>query len=354
MQAKRAYFRTRGGPTQGWGNVFRLASFARWAQKASDVRPTFLAEGPAEVAAYLVEQGFDVVKLGDGISVEVEAARLSELPLANACIVEMLDITVERQRLLRTCAERLVIFDDLCDHIYDADLVVCGQDLPSHANRALSAPDTRFLVGYDYFLSRPEFLGYADRERTHRKTLERVLVTFGGGRYDVAYLKTAHAIAKRERTRGRALQSTFVLGYADRPGLVRAIRAVLPNAAVLGGVSDLEQRLWDADVVVGSAGYTKLEAAITQTPQLIVSTQWHQIPLAATFAARTGATDMGYMAYVEVDALAQALESLEEPEERRRTAARARSVVDGRGFERVGAAIFGTASGESGCMQDVA
>ncbi len=327
-------FRTRGGPTQGWGNVFRLASFAHYCREAGQGPIVFFAEGPPEVQAYLESRDFETLMLPEGLDPEEEAAQLARHPRAEIVVAEMLDITPARQRVLHGHGERLVVFDDLCDHVYDADLVVCGQDLPSHANRSLSHPRTRFLVGYDYFLCRPEFLSYADRERRHATHLRRVLVTLGGGGYDVGYLKAAQALAHFD------VETTFVLGYADQRGLAERLSALLPGATILAGVSDLEQRLWECDLVVGSAGYTKLEAALTQTPCLMISAQWHQIPLAQVFHERTGTPDLGYMAYVEVAALVQALRAMQPVETRAEHARRARAVVDGRGFERVHEAVF--------------
>ncbi|HED66655.1 MAG TPA: hypothetical protein ENJ09_13995, partial [Planctomycetes bacterium] len=191
----RIHFRTRGGPTQGWGNVYRLASFAEQCRQRGHGQPLFFAEGPETVASFLRNRGFDVVHLPDGIGIEEERRVLADHSHAEATFLEMLEATPELQRLHRESTNLLVVFDDLCDQVYEADLVVCGQGLPSHANQALSAEGTEFLVGYDYFLMRPEFLEKRDAARTIRPRLERVLVTLGGGRYDVGYLKAAHGLA---------------------------------------------------------------------------------------------------------------------------------------------------------------
>lgn len=349
MEPKRILCRTRGGRTQGWGNVFRLASFAEFCRARGRAEVTFFAEGPDEVVRFLESRGFPVVHLGEGVTLEEERAALAAHDRVDLVMVEMLDVTPGRQRLLREHTDRLVVFDDLCDHVYDADLVVCGQALPSHANRHLSAAGTKFLVGYDYFLMRPEFRAYGECKREHSAGLERVLVTLGGGCYDVGYRKAALALAEFESERGRGVEATFVLGYDDREELRAAIRAVLPRADILGGVSDLDRLLWEHDLVIASAGYTKLEAAILRTPQIVMSVQWHQIPLASTFASCTGVPDVGYMAYVQPSRLAAELRALEPRDVRAELAWSARRVVDGRGYERVYAAAFGAGEVGSRC-----
>jgi spore coat polysaccharide biosynthesis predicted glycosyltransferase SpsG len=336
-------FRTRGGPTQGWGNIFRLASFARYCQSLAEVQAVFYAEGPPEVEQYLIGQGFEVVMLPEDITPAQEHVALGGHAPVEVFFAEMLDITPERQQVLRKHAGRLIIFDDLCDHIYNADLVVSGQALPSHANRVLSDPETRFLVGYDYFLCRPEFVPFGQREREYNTCINKVLVTLGGGAYGVGYLKAALGLARWKQQSGSDLEASFVLGFADQGNLREQILAILPNAEVLGGVSDLQERLWECDLVIGSAGYTKLEAALTQTPCLMISVQWHQIPLASSFAERTGTPDLGYMSYVEPEALCEAIEAMGDAEVRADYARRACLAVDGKGFERVHAAVFGEA-----------
>ena len=51
MKPSRIVYRTRGGPTQGWGNVFRLASFAERCRDRGHADATFLAEGPPEAVS---------------------------------------------------------------------------------------------------------------------------------------------------------------------------------------------------------------------------------------------------------------------------------------------------------------
>ena len=143
---RRLGFRTRGGPTQGWGNVYRLASFARYCEGLGDAHAVFFAEGPDEVAGYLAAQGFEVHMLPEGVSPAREDELLGGHPRCDVFFAELLEITPARQAVLRRHAERLVVFDDLCDHTYEADLVVSGQALPSHANCALSHPRHPFGV----------------------------------------------------------------------------------------------------------------------------------------------------------------------------------------------------------------
>ena len=121
------------------------------------------------------ERGFEVIQLPEDVSVQDEAQAWTQLGPSDAIIMEMLEVTWARQEMLRAHTAKLVVFDDLCDHTYCADLVVCGQVLPSTANQDLSASHTQFLMGLYYFLCRPEFLDWPHTQRTHEEVCRRFL-----------------------------------------------------------------------------------------------------------------------------------------------------------------------------------
>lgn len=330
------HFRTRGGPNHGWGNIHRLADFAGRCRDGGHDAILFFAEGPPEVARYLSGRGFKTVALAEDISLEDEREILASHPKGDVMISEMLDCAPGLQALLGEHAAKLVIFDDLLDHRYAADLVVCAQALPAYGNIEVSAPGTEFLCGYDYFMFGPAYRGHEGRRRIFAETVSSVLVAFGGGSYDAAYLKAAKALAKMPS----GPKATFVLGFAAEETLRNELGEILPNAAILGGVENMAELLANTDLAIVSAGYLKLEAAITRTPAILVATQWHQLPLAEEFVKRTGAPYAGYMGFMTSDDIAQAAGALSGADARSGLAERARKVVDGRGFERVYRAIF--------------
>ncbi len=323
-------FRTRGGGRQGWGNVYRLVSLAEYIRSRHREEIEFWVEGPERVTALPAGHGFSAVGLPEDVDVEAEEKLLRRRPRPDMVIMEMLEPTYDRQVMLRRLTARLGVFDDLLDHRYCADLVVAGQQLPAFANREISNRETRFLTGYDYFLCRPEFLEYAGKERSYRSTVKNVLVTFGGGPYDAAYIKAARAISHFPD-----MKATFVLGGCTSQSVVEAIHDQVPDAECLSGTDCMEQLLWETDFAFVNGGYTKLEAALTGTPAVMIACQWHQIPLAQQYTAVSGMPYAGYMSYVSVTTLIECLEYFKTPGIRRRHAARARGIPDGNGMNRV-------------------
>ena len=323
--------RCRGGPTQGWGNIYRLTAFAQRWRELHGARPHFFVEGPPSVQRWFVERGHPFTRLEEDLCLAEEAAILSAHAPLDMVVMEMLDCSLERQRLLRAHSDFLVVFDDLLDHRYCADLVVCGQELPGYGNRALSDSRTRFLIGYDYFLMPEHFLAPSAPPRRQPDRVQNILVSFGGGRYDLAYLKVAAGLSSLDRD----FAVRIVLGPAADSALRRELEELLPRARILGGVENLAEELRAADLVFSSAGYTKIEAAFCETPAIMISTQWHQLPLGETFAARSGGIHLGSMGAFAPRDVQVAIDRLSDAESRTDLAQRARRLVDGRGFERV-------------------
>lgn len=330
------HFRTRAGPRHGYGNVYRLLGLAERFRALGIPTIRFLLEGPGEAASVLRGRGFDVVALPEDLAPSLEARILAREWEADVCIAEMLDLDLERQAALRRTAGRLVILDDLLDQRYDADLVVCGQDMARDADAVERTSRTRLLTGYRHFLLPERFLARRKAAESQPETVRRLLVAFGGGRYDLAWIKAARAIAGLEAE----IDTTFVLGPAARSELGEEIRALVPTARILAE-GDLPSEFSRCDLAVTSAGYLKIEAAATGTPCLQIATQWHQIPLGERFAERVGAPYLGVMPYVGPRAIQEALRELAPRSRRVALARRGLELIDGRGADRVLPTLLG-------------
>jgi spore coat polysaccharide biosynthesis predicted glycosyltransferase SpsG len=114
----------------------------------------------------------------------------------------------------------------------------------------------------------------------------------------------------------------------------------------LGGINNLDELLWQADLALISGGHLKCEAAITQTPAIMIATQWHQIPLAEEFSKLTKMTNLGYMSFIEVETLVKSITKFETASARQKAAQKAKTVMrDGNGATRVFSAISALIAG---------
>ena len=217
-------------------------------------------------------------------------------PESDVIVMEMLESNYDRQKTLKKFTKKLVVFDDLMEHQYCSDLLVCGQNLPNYGNKSISDDSTIFKTGYKYFMANPDFKKYDQKKKKYPNQIKKLLIVFGGGKYDVAYIKTAHAVSKIDN-----LNIEIILGFSSNKKLVAQLREILPNSKIIGGVNDIARRLWESDFAIVSAGYCKIEAALAKTPAIAIATQWHQIPLGEEFYKYCGMPFLGYMGFVSTE-----------------------------------------------------
>ena len=330
------YFRTRGGSAYGWGNVHRIAYFAERCRSLGHDKIKIFAEGPKSVINYFKSLGFETIELLENIQPKSETLVWSKFEKCQVLICEMLDITPEKQKFLRGFTDKLVIFDDLLDHNYDADLVVSGQEVPIVGNLEISSASTKFMTGFKYFIFSKDFENAANEKRKISDILGSILVAFGGGEYDGAYIKSAKAIASLDLD----LDVTFVLGFAGNLDLRNEIVRELPKAKILCGVSNMAELILETDLCICSAGYLKMEAALLGVPAILISTQWHQLPIAAEFVKKTGAIHLGYSSYVTSQQIASALTKMKNPQLRLALSAQSSDIIKPFGFSLVYKEIF--------------
>ena len=300
-------FRTKVGPLDGWGNLFRLVALANFCLSRGELEAQFVVEGPEAAVVELIRQhGFSVTVLPEGVGVEDERRIQEDLPEASIIIVEMLNCTYERQSMLRRRTNKLVVFDDLLDQRFSADLVIGCQELPGYGNKSISDSHTKFLHGYEYFVFKNGYRKYCRQDRNYSDRVQRILVILGGGHYDEAYIKVARAI----NMLGTGRKVRFILGPAENTSLKKAIYSSLPNSEICGLDDDVYRQLWETDLAVVSGGYLKIEAALTRTPAVIIATQWHQIPLAEIFHQKSGMPYVGYKGFCTEDEIAVKLSDL--------------------------------------------
>jgi len=322
-------FRTRGGPTHGWGHIYRLLTIADAARSRGLTVRAFFVEGPEEVTSFVRGRGYEVVPLQDDLSIAEEELKLEPFKGVSLIVAEFLDVTWYRQKLWKGVGRRLLVLDDLMDHRYCADVVICAQDLPAYGNIAISETK-RFLTGPRYFPFPPAFQRAHAAPRAYPEVARTVLVSFGGGRYDIAYHKAAGALALLPE-----LAPTIVLGPAGYDAIAAELRGILPAAKITFGVDDMAGTLLAADIAILSAGYLKLDAAVTATPAVQIATQWHQIPLGECMQARHGMPYLGYMGFVTPDDIARAVSGLLPMDARAALGKRVATATDGRGLDLV-------------------
>lgn len=324
--APRVAFLTHGGPAIGLGHVTRCLSLAR-ALAVGGARGVFLLGREARVRSAVEAAGFDAVKT------EWEGTGAAALDLVSALrpealIVDSYAVSGALFDLLRPLVGQLVAIDDLADRPLPVHTVVnAGIDAERLEYRG-GLPETVYLLGPRYALLDPAYA--AAPERRTRASVERVLVTLGGGSHPAKL----RAVVQAALSLGTAAVDVAVGPFADE-GVADATGD--PRVAVHRGVSALRSLMLTADVAISGAGMTLYELAATATPIVSLTMAPNQTPNAAAFERAGAALAAGSADHPDLCAtVARHLGCLAaDGAFREKLGAAGRRLVDGQGASRV-------------------
>jgi UDP-2,4-diacetamido-2,4,6-trideoxy-beta-L-altropyranose hydrolase len=239
---------------------------------------------------------------------------------------------------LRSAGVPVLLIDDLgaLGH-YRCDLLV-NQNL--HADAALyPAAEARLLLGTQYLMLRREFWRHRDEPRRRSETVRRILVSMGGGDPED---HASRAIAALGGLAGCGIAATVVVGAANPRLNALSLQAEASPAEIeiVYGSDDMPALMREADLAVAAAGTTVWELAFMGVPMLLGSTVEAERVLARRLSRHGGSIYIGDFRDCPPPRLADAILGLiEDAGMRRRIAAVAGALVDGRGGERVVAAM---------------
>ncbi len=250
-------------------------------------------------------------------------------------IVDHYGLDHQWQTAARRWARRIAAIDDLANRRHAVDLLL-DQNLTGtqQAYEALTDERCERLLGPHFALLRGEF---------HREPLEirsqvrRVLVNFGG--FDAAGQVHQAMLAL---TDFEGLEVDFVAGL-DNPAWsqMQALVAHRPHWRLHRYVSDFARLMVATDVFIGAGGGTSWERAALGLPTLCISVAANQRANAELLAAMGAQIYLGAHEHVDTEQLRQAVGLMIANEDLRQSLARrSRELVDGRGAERVAAALF--------------
>lgn len=241
------------------------------------------------------------------------------------------------EKRLATVARRVMVIDDLADRNHECDLLL-DQNLGSKESDYSHRVPTRCLklIGPQYALLRPEFPALRDAalKRRARPSIKRILVSLGGVDPDNVTGEVMRALCQSSVPLDTELD--IVLGAAA-PHLeeVRALARELPlEATVSVNVSDMAERMCQADISVGAAGSTSWERCCLGLPAIMVVLAENQRAIGDALATSGSAILVDKDAIY--DQLGGILNRLVVSEELLQSLSdNARAVCDGRGTSRL-------------------
>jgi len=236
----------------------------------------------------------------------------------------------------RAWAPLQMAIDDLADRPLPVD-VLLNQNLGAEADRyrTLVSPRTRLLIGAAYALLRPEFAIARAALPARDGRIERAIVFLSGGDAGDVTRRAAEGVVAA----GLAADVVVGAAYPHLNGL-RAWAAGRSDVELhvdTDGMADLMAR---ADVAVGAPGSASWERCALGLPTVLITLADNQVAASEQLAGHGAALSLGWQADVEAADVAAALAALRaDPDRVRRMSTAAAAITDGRGVERVVAAI---------------
>lgn len=336
----RVLFRVDVGPAIGLGHLARSLALAA-AGRDAGMQCVFLAVGSVigyRAALKLVTgSGFeaeivDQVVLGGREDLErtlYEAARHS----SDVVVVDSYHVDGQFFERLRAAGLFVIANDDVAPYPFPCQLVVNGG---AHARELLyrsSSGDTRFLLGPEYAMLRPEFRDLP--RRAVCAVARNILVTLGGADPCDLMPKLLRLLAELPGDfEVAAISGPFFknLGVVER--IASRWRGKVRLCAAPDSMRDLMLR---ADVAIAAAGQTLYELIATGTPTVAIQVADNQCRSLRALA-RSGVVHVAGRAS-DVELLKRVGVIVEEMrfarEARSEMAARGQQLVDGRGAARV-------------------
>ena len=309
----RVLFRVAAGPRRGFGHLVRTLSLAR----ALGVRPLLSVRGTGRVVDTALSLGADV--LADG--------GIASIVTLNPDVLVIDDpVALDAKRWIRA-ARRVgavvVTIHDLGIGCTDGDLVIDGS-----ATRQRRLHGGRALTGTQYAIIDPQVITLSAQPSTARST-RRVLVALGGGRRKATAMAIAEAIAAADPTAEVRIAGGFDAKEPAEPGRV----------TWLPPTRGLARELVRATVAVVGGGVSLYEACAAGVPTVGLPVVPGQIPTVRAFGRRRAVVALPFKA-PEQRTAAAVVALLDNPRRRDVLKRRAMRLVDGRGAERVAAAVL--------------
>ncbi|MBT4512407.1 MAG: hypothetical protein HOC20_09400 [Chloroflexi bacterium] len=330
----------------GMGHVIRCIALCS-AMRQCGIGVTFVIRDYDDRISNLIRtHAFDVELVDSQISLKDDASRTAAIAekLGVDCILTDLSHSDNHSRLseyysfydiLLESNRHVVVVDD----IEKIDLPFDVQIIPYYETEHLDYirfDKTKYLLGCSYFIVSEKLARAANSTRVIRPIGTRVLVSIGGSDPTKMTPLVANAIARLSRPE---MEVKFICWEGFSSDAAHQIEAAMQN---YDGVYELcssqdisEFMLW-CDILVSAGGLTKYEAALTGTPDIIISGSDLEMKRADRFAQSGCAFHIGHQANVHADELSEIIELLSANHDTRLSMSnRGKAMIDGKGTERI-------------------
>ena len=322
----------------GTGHVMRCIALAQAWQDIGGSVVMGMAAGASVFAERLVREGIVAERVACDPGSESDAAQtlaLAHRVEARWVVADGYWADTRYQRSIREAGLSLLLVDDTGELApYEADLIL-NQNL--HASEGMyreRRPGTSLLLGTRFALLRREFRGWRGFAREIPSTARRILVTLGGSDPAGATARVVRALSPM----AAESELKIVVGPANARVDEITIEAQRwgSRAEVLQSIEDFPALLAWADLAVSGGGSTCWELTFFGVPFVTIVLAPNQATIAGSLERAGVSRNVGREDALDQEKLVSLVRAVANGAgERQRMSEAGRSLVDGRGAERV-------------------
>lgn len=338
-------FRVDAGPRIGLGHLQRCLSLAT-ALQVRGARCLFLTGGDSAVQDRVKAFGFEADRFSGteaGRSVDLEhALEMAVRYRADVAIVDSYHAGPDYLKHVRDAGLLVVAIDDEARFSFPCQVVVNGGVHALEMPYGSSTRDTRFLLGAQYALLRPEFWDLPLRKV--RETVQNVLVTLGGA--DPHGLMPSLLELLDDQSGDFTVTAVVGPFFENRDQIEYAARNSRRPVQLIHNPLSIRELMLEADLSICAGGQTLYELARIGCPTVAVRTAANQDGqlqafVEAGFVRAVGRADHSKVVVAVSEAV---LSLLPDAKGRAAMSAAGKGLIDGQGAMRVAAAIATEAS----------
>jgi UDP-2,4-diacetamido-2,4,6-trideoxy-beta-L-altropyranose hydrolase len=250
-------------------------------------------------------------------------------------IVDHYSLDWEWENRMRSVSSRIFVIDDLADRRHDSELLL-NQNLlleSNHPYRELLPPHGIPLLGPHYALLQPEYTELQPRTLTRSGPVRRLLIYFGGA--DSNNLTGITLAAVLAASSSHIIIDVVINPDGPHADSLRDQAQGNPRILLHERIPSLAGLMAQADLAIGASGTTSWERCCLGLPSLVITLAENQRPIAAALSEQGAVRWLGHWDELNQEEISAAIDiAIQEPA-LEDWSNRCRSLVDGKGTERV-------------------
>jgi len=331
------------GAEIGAGHVMRCLALGQGWQERGGRAVLLMAQSTPAIRQRLSREGCELVSLDAMVGSAADAEKTLEAARQCGCEWLILDgyrFDSKYESSVYGHGFGVLCVDDLGDRRPVADIILNPNLTAARSQYKGQHNERDLLLGTQYALLRREFMKWRDWNREVPVRARKILVTLGGSTPRGVALCILETLGQVQHHFESAV---FVLGASsgELECVKDAARALESKVTFLRAATNMAMLMADAEVAIAAAGSTCWEMCFMGLPALIVDIAANQTAEAIELHRQGYAKYLGSGSALRPQKLAAELTDLLISQEmRRQISQRCRDLVDGRGADRVIAAMI--------------